>query len=214
MKAALNFLPTCTLTFLVCEPHFFQPHARTRTLLFCFVFSIDLYSSFYIPLSHLRDRVELGDLAENLLNEEAAKKKGSVNADGDEEEADASSSQSCGDSCRRAAAGKAVHFLEGALPPVTGTFRRAYVTADMALSYSTLAITTVLNIYTAIALWSMPVNPDALLLGFVPQVHLYAFFILCVEAVRLLSAVSAMPFQVCVCFFEGKYLEAVPTTNR
>ena len=117
----------------------------------------------------------------------------SINDDGDDAD---ESSLSCGDKLKRAAAGKAVHFLEGALPPVTGTFRRVYTAADMALSYSTLAITSVLNIYTAIALWSLPVNPSALLLGFVPQVHLYAFFILCVEAVRLLSAVSAMPFQV------------------
>ena len=192
-----------------CEKPFSFSFCYLALLLGCLFFPLcfQLFPpSIAQPPSHLSfilgsDLSELGDLAEDLLTKEAAaeaaeaaKNQGSLNADNEKDAS--SSSESCGDCLKRLVAGKIVNFLEGSLPPVTGTFRRAYVTIEMALTYSTLAITTVINVYTAVALMSMPINPDALLLGFVPQVHLYAFYILCIEAVRLLSAVSAVPFQV------------------
>ncbi len=48
----------------------------------------------------------------------------------------------------------------GALPPVTGVFRRMYVAADMFFTYGTLAITITLNVFVIYALFSIPSHDD------------------------------------------------------
>ena len=134
------------------------------------------------------DVQELGELADNLLPE-------NEDESGAPAKTDATSS-GCAAKIKAMAAAKLSNFLHGSLPPVTGSYRRVYVSIDMCFTYVALAISAVLNFYTIFSLWKLPWSSNDTLFGVIPEVPLFAFYLFVIELVRLLAAFCTIPFQL------------------